>query len=136
MKRRTLFGTAPLLLALLAMLPVSHAQTIFADGFEGSSTSTIIEVQVSGISDQSAVTATLNGAESLRFIGNGTRAFNTLIPHGTNYTVTLVQQSGNTPCRFSNQANGMAAENKITVTIDCGDQSLWDVMHWDTNSWQ
>lgn len=126
------------LFALLGTLSVGHAQPIFTDGFEGSNTATIIEVQVRGMSDHNAVTASLNNAENLRFAGDGTRAFSTQITYGEHYTVTLAQQGGSTPCQFNGQASGVAVGSKVTVIIDCGNQSesLWDVMRWDADNWQ
>lgn len=122
-------------LVLAGGIPVSHAQVIFANGFEGSATASAIEVQVRGMSDHTAVTLTLNNGESLRFANDADRTFTASVPHGSTYTITLAQQGGSTSCQLSNNANGVAAGSKITVTVHCSGESLWDVMKWDADDW-
>lgn len=121
---------------LVVFTTTSHAQAIFGDGFEGSNTATVVEVTVTGMSDHTAVTATLNSGESLRFSTDGSRSFSTLVPHGDTYTVTLTQQGGSTTCQLGSNANGTAAGSKVTVEVNCGEKSLWDVMHWDEDNWE
>lgn len=132
------------LLMLAVMAPTAFAlkceERIFYNGFEASELSRWqVTIEVSALNTSSSgrsAAFALDGGEVLAFDTDATACFKDLVVNGDSYRVKVISQPETGGACVLENATGTVS-GPVTVRATCdSDQSLWDRMIWDQDSWQ
>jgi hypothetical protein len=132
------------LLAFAGMVPAALAldcrDRVFYDGFEASAPIRWqVAIEVSAIGPASlgrSATFGLDGLETLSFDSDGTASFERVVVNGDGYRFEVASQPATGGVCVLENASGTVS-GPVTVRATCdSDQSVWDRMIRDEDSWQ
>ena len=115
-------------------------ELLLSDGFEtGNLVQFQVAVEVNELGNNQPgreLALQLNDDELLTLTSDGTFCFIELLNNGQSYAVAVESQPTDGNRCVLNNASGMVG-GLVTVQVACdGEDSLWDQMLWDQNSWQ